>query len=189
VADWKRKDQGSSSSERARFPRKANPDQAAQPVSASPANRGDGRPYPARCNPHRHRDSLTDEQRGLATRYLPMAQAIAKRYKFRRLEEREELEATAYLALVEAAQTFDRARNVNFATFARHRIRGALRDYQRLLLSESWRGDEAQRPVFKSLGTSTEQHGRVLGIEPDRPVGPARCRALGRSARRSFPGS
>jgi len=87
------------------------------------------------------------------------------------MHESEELEATAYLALVEAAQNFDPARNVNFATFARHRIRGALRDFQRFLLSASWRGDPAQRPVFNSLGKNTERKGRVIGVEENEPVG------------------
>jgi len=170
VAKWNRKDQGSSSSERARFPRKANPDRAVQPVSSSPSGVGDGRPYPERCGPHRARHPLTDEQRGLATRYLPMARALAKRYQLN-WGEHEDFKSTAYLALVEAAQTFDPARNVNFATFARHRIRGALRDYQRLLVSESWRGDPAERPAFTSLGKDTEHKGRVIGVEPDRPIG------------------
>jgi len=140
-------------------------------VSSSPANRGDGRPYPERCNPHGNRDPLSDEQRGLATRYLPLARALVERHRISRREEREELEATAYLALVEAAQTFDPARNVNFATFARHRIRGALRDYQLLVLSANWRGDPAQRPAFKSRGRAGEGKGRVFGVEPDRPIG------------------
>jgi RNA polymerase sigma factor (sigma-70 family) len=171
VAEWKRKDQGSSSSARARFPEKANPDRAAGPVSSSPAKRTHARSYPEKCAPLRAREPLTEEQRGLATKYLPLAQTLAIRYRFQRLDEREELESTAYMALVEAALTFDPGRNVNFATFARHRIRGALRDYQRRLLSYDWRGDEAERPVFKRLGKDTEQHGRVLGIEPDRPIG------------------
>jgi len=171
VGNWKRKDEGSPRSERAGFPRKTNPDRAASSTSPSPAYRGDGLPYPERCNPKGDRSPLTDEQRGLAIRYLPLARALARGYRIGRVDELEELESTAYVALVEAAQSFDPGRNVNFATFARHRIRGALRDYQRLLLSESWRGDPTQRPVFKSLGKNSEQHGWVLGVEPDRPVG------------------
>jgi RNA polymerase sigma factor (sigma-70 family) len=136
-----------------------------------PADHGDGGPFPARSNPNGGRVPLSDDQRGLATQYLPMAQAMAKRIRFPRCQEREELESTAYLALVEAAQSYDPNRNVNFATYARHRIRGALRDYTRLVLSAGWRGDPALRPVFQRLGRDTEHHGHVLGIEPDRPVG------------------
>ncbi|MFI5456310.1 MAG: sigma-70 family RNA polymerase sigma factor [Isosphaerales bacterium] len=170
MGNWKRRDEGSPLSERAGFPRKANPDRAARSTSPSPANRGDSLPYPERRNRDVDRNPLTDEQRGLATRYMPMARTLAKRYRFR-WQEREDFEATAYLALVEAARTFDPARKVNFATYARHRIRGALQDYQRLLMSEDWRGDRAISPIFTSLGEDTEAHGKVLGIEPERPIG------------------
>ena len=46
----------------------------------------------------------------------------------------EEFESAAFLALVEAAQSFDSSRNVHFATYARHRIRGALYDVYRELI-------------------------------------------------------
>jgi RNA polymerase sigma factor (sigma-70 family) len=85
--------------------------------------------------------------------------------------EREELKSTAYMALVEAAKSFDPNRKVSFATFARHRIRGALRDYLRFVLSDSWRGRTANRPYFRTLGTQSERFGQVLGVEPDKPVG------------------
>ena len=133
--------------------------------------RGDDRPYPERCDPFG--DSSSAHRRAaLAGHAIPADGAdLAKRYRFRRIGESEELESTAYMALVEAAQTFDPQRKVGFATYARHRIRGALRDYQRLLLSAGWRGNRARRPVFQTLGNEAEQHGRVLGIAPDRPVG------------------
>jgi RNA polymerase sigma factor (sigma-70 family) len=75
------------------------------------------------------------------------------------------------MALVEAARTFDPARKVNFATYARHRIRGALRDYRRLVLADGWRGDPAHRPVFEALHGDIEKCGRVPRAEQDRPVG------------------
>jgi RNA polymerase sigma factor (sigma-70 family) len=50
----------------------------------------------------------------------------------------DDLESAAYLALVEAAQSFDGSRNVDFAAFARHRIEGALRDVRRELLERTW---------------------------------------------------
>jgi RNA polymerase sigma factor (sigma-70 family) len=114
---------------------------------------------------------LGEEQRSLATTFLPLAQTLARHYRFLGQNECEELESAAYMALVEAAQTFDPARKVNFATYARHRIRGALRDYHNHLKSANWRGDKAERPVFKSLKKESEQRGQVLGKEPDLPVG------------------
>ncbi len=117
------------------------------------------------------RPRLSEDQRGLATRYLHMAESLARAYEARQEFERDELRSTAYMALVEAARTFDPYRKVNFATFARHRIRGALRDYARFLLSENWRGLETVRPSFQGLGTNVEQHGRVVGIKGEKPVG------------------
>ncbi len=114
---------------------------------------------------------LNEDQRGLATRYLPMAESLARAFQARQKLERDELQSTAYLALVEAARTFDPYRKVNFATFARHRIRGALRDYMRFLLSENWRGTTAVRPSFQRLFQDAEQHGRVLGITGEKPLG------------------
>ena len=46
----------------------------------------------------------------------------------------DEFQSAAYLALVEAAGTFDPGRNVSFATFARHHIQGALIDLRQELL-------------------------------------------------------
>ncbi len=119
------------------------------------------------------RSGLNDDQRGLAMRYLPMAQSLANGFSLRQNVERDDLRSTAYMALVEAARTFDPVRKVNFATFARHRIRGALRDYARFLLSENWRGKEAIRPSFQSLFRRAEDHGRVLGINGEMPAGTA----------------
>ena len=122
-------------------------------------------------NPRGGRPGLSEEQRGLASRYLPLAESLASAYRARARVEREELKSTAYMALVEAARTFDPARKVNFATFARHRIRGALRDYLRYLMSSSWRGDPALRPSFQTLGTESERYGQVIGVNEDEPIG------------------
>ena len=118
-----------------------------------------------------NRTVLSDDQSGLAARYMPMADKLARNFTSRQHPEREELRSTAYMALVEAAKAFDPMRNVSFATFARHRIRGALRDYMRYLLSENWRGDEAMRPTFYSLGPHPEHAGRVLWIPEPEPIG------------------
>jgi RNA polymerase sigma factor (sigma-70 family) len=99
-----------------------------------------------------------------------LARSLAGRVKTSATE-RDELEAAAYLALVEAARSFDPARNVNFATFARFRIGGALRDCQRFRLRAGWRGHRRHAPAFQRLGSRVENHGRVLGIQPPPPVG------------------
>jgi RNA polymerase sigma factor (sigma-70 family) len=135
------------------------------------ATRGEGWPCSERCDRNRGRDPLTDEQRALATRYLPMASALAKRMDGLLPGQNDELESTAYLALVEAAQMFDPSISVNFATYARYRIRGALRDLRRLMVCACSRGDAAGFPVFQRLGSNVEKYGEVIGIKPDRPVG------------------
>jgi RNA polymerase sigma factor (sigma-70 family) len=85
--------------------------------------------------------------------------------------EQEELQSIAYLALVEAARTFDPSRNVNFATYARHRIRGALRDCRRNQVPTTWRGDRRHRAMSEKFGEHAEHHGQAVGIRPERPVG------------------
>jgi len=132
---------------------------------------GTGRNDAEICARYCDRVPLTDEQRSLAIRYLPMAQALARRAIRPVPSEDEELQSAAYMALVEAALTFDPARKVNFATYARHRIRGALRDYRRLVLADGWKGDPAHRPVFERFCGNIEEHGRVLGVEPPSPIG------------------
>jgi RNA polymerase sigma factor (sigma-70 family) len=128
-------------------------------------------PVPLRSRLHGIRAGLDDDQRGLAARYLPMAESLADGYKSRHRIEREELRSAAYLALVEAARTFDPRRRVNFATYARHRIRGALRDCVRFLLSDSWRGGRTRRPFFRSLEDESKLHGRVVGMAEPRAIG------------------
>jgi RNA polymerase sigma factor (sigma-70 family) len=100
-----------------------------------------------------------------------MAKSLANNYRPEQRVERDELRSAAYLALVQAARTFDPARKVNFATYARHRIRGALRDYLRFWLSESWRGEGSARLVCRGYGDSVELQGRVIGVEAEKPVG------------------
>jgi RNA polymerase sigma factor (sigma-70 family) len=119
----------------------------------------------------RGRTPLTDEQRELAVNYLPMARQLAHRFSTTWPAHADELQSTAYMALVEAARTFDPARNVGFSTYARHRIRGALRDCQRLLYTGGSRVANERRPVFQVLRKFDEQNGEVLGIQPDPPVG------------------
>jgi RNA polymerase sigma factor (sigma-70 family) len=142
-------------------------------TSAELANRRGGGAWPApkHARFRKFRTGLTDEQRGLASRYLPMAESLAKAYRSQQRIEREELRSTAYMALVQAARTFDPARNVSFATFARHRIRGALRDYLRCVLSESWRSENVLPPQVQCFGPESERYGRMHGLSAERPVG------------------
>jgi RNA polymerase sigma factor (sigma-70 family) len=114
---------------------------------------------------------LNEDQRGLAVRYMPMPHHLAQRLCAILPAESEELESTAYLALGEAAQSFDSSRKVGFGTFARHRIRAALRDLQRVLSFDCrpGRGEEGQ--VRAKLGRFHDRIGGRLGIEPDQPLG------------------
>jgi RNA polymerase sigma factor (sigma-70 family) len=75
---------------------------------------------------------LTRDRRDrLAVRHLPLARAIARPYRRIHPDLRHDFESAASLALLRAARSFDPGRNVRFATYARYRIVGALRDVLR----------------------------------------------------------
>jgi RNA polymerase sigma factor (sigma-70 family) len=136
----------------------------------SRSERGDCR-YPERCNPNRPRPPLDDDQRGLATQYLPLARSLARRMKDSFPDAGDEFQSAAFLALVEAAQSFDSSRRVGFASFARHRIWGALCDLRREIIRRVRpRGSESGRVVMQ-LAMGFETGGRLIGVEPDEPVG------------------
>jgi RNA polymerase sigma factor (sigma-70 family) len=117
------------------------------------------------------RSPLTEAQRDLAERYLPLARSLAKPLKRAWPEACDEFESAACLALVEAAEAYESGRGVRFATFARHRIRGALRDAQRKMIVLGWRADMAHAPQVHGLRYNSEGQGRILGAEPDPPIG------------------
>lgn len=117
------------------------------------------------------RPRLSDKQQALAEKYVPLARKLAKPLKLSWPGESEEFESAAMVALVEAAQSFDENRNVKFATYARHRIRGALRDVQRSLVVPGWRDDMENAPLLASLMADAEEYGRVVNATPDPPVG------------------
>jgi RNA polymerase sigma factor (sigma-70 family) len=162
---------GPSSAGRVSFSGTSVPSLATASADATLRPGGGAWPAPKHARFRKFRTGLTDEQRGLASRYLPMAESLAKAYRSQQRIEREELRSTAYMALVEAARTFDPARKVNFATFARHRIRGALRDYLRCVLSESWRSEKELPAVVQCFGPESERYGRMHGLSAERPVG------------------
>ena len=125
------------------------------------SNHGDGSvPCPFRIG-------LNEEERGLAVRYLPMAHQLAQRLCAVWPADRDELESTAYLALAEAAQAFDSSRKVGFGTFARHRIRAALRDLQRLLSLDCWPGRGEEGPVRRELSRFHDRVGLRLDAGAD----------------------
>jgi RNA polymerase sigma factor (sigma-70 family) len=103
-------------------------------------------------------------------RYLPLARSMAKRFKDNWAFYSDEFESAAYLALVEAAQSYDATKNVKFATYARKRILGELRDVQRGLALPGWTTNLEQAPNVLPLIPEVEERGRVLMAEPDPPV-------------------
>ena len=143
------------------FSEKTNPNRPVFGCGTTPGARGENGSYPEKCNPRARRSPLTEEQRQLVSRYLPLAKAMVRRARYPGLE-REELQSSAYMALVEAAQTFDPAKNVNFATFARLRIRGALSDFRRSWLRICRSRTGRRSPMFRRLSTHDELQGEVL---------------------------
>ncbi len=115
------------------------------------------------------RPPMTPEQQALAMDYLPLARNLAKPFKTAWAPYRDDFESAACLGLIEAAQTYDPSKRVEFPTYARRRILGELRDVKRDMQLSGWRDDETP-PKVQHLGSGTEEEGRVLGATPDRPV-------------------
>ncbi|WP_165064980.1 sigma-70 family RNA polymerase sigma factor [Paludisphaera rhizosphaerae] len=126
--------------------------------------------YPDKCRPRSTRPPLSQSQRDLAERYVPLARSQAKKFAKSCPWAYDDFRASASLALVEAAQTFDPDRGIDFATYARHRIHGALVDAQRELFSDGWRGAKELRPRFRPLD-SDENRGTFIGQHAEEPVG------------------
>jgi RNA polymerase sigma factor (sigma-70 family) len=104
---------------------------------------------------------LNDDQRDKAARFLPLARSLARPLKELFPQWKDEFESAACLALVEAARSFDPSRNIQFATFARFRIRGALVDVGRVMGLAGWEDDE-DSPGTATLTPYSEEHGNVL---------------------------
>lgn len=136
---------------------------AAECVRSTPA-------YPDKCRPRSTRPPLSQTQKDLAERYVPLARSLAKKFAKTCPTACDDFRASASLALVEAAQAFDPDRGIAFATYARHRIHGALVDAQRELFSDGWRGAKELRPRFRPLEPD-ENRGTFIGQHADEPVG------------------
>ncbi len=163
------------------FPEKANPNRPMrggmqEPLSPTDPTGGgrlpdDAGPYPEKCDPRGRRSPLTEDQSRLVVRYLPLAKGMALKMGLPK-SEREELISAAYLALVEAAQSFDAAYTVGFAAFARHRIYGALCNCRRSWLRLARRSKTARRPAFYRLDPRDATHESVLIQETEPRTGP-----------------
>jgi RNA polymerase sigma factor (sigma-70 family) len=119
-----------------------------------------------------HRLPLTDERRELARAYIPLARGLAARFKDRWPDEWEEFESDALLAVCQAAESFNPEAHVNFATFARFRILGALKDTLRRLGRQRWNVDVDGHQVC-GVGhiEDLEPIGVVLNTQPDPETG------------------
>lgn len=167
-----RRKSSSPRSEKAAYPGRTNPCRPTQARDLDrPSHPGADASYPPRCDPRKPRTPLSDEQRGLSVRYLPLARSLARQAAKNWPSSCDEFESAALLALVEAAQAFDPSRGVDFATFARFRIRGALSDVQRELFSGGWRGGTEFSPNFRPLKPNSEARGWVVGVQAEIPVG------------------
>lgn len=76
------------------------------------------------------RPPLTEVQRDLVAAHEAMPRKIAATMLLP-AHLRDEAPSAGYVGLCEAAQDFDPGRGLKFNTFARHRVRGAIRDWLR----------------------------------------------------------
>jgi RNA polymerase sigma factor (sigma-70 family) len=104
---------------------------------------------------------LTEGRRKLAAKYVPLARSLSKRLAAVRPWLSDDFASAASGALVEAAGSYDPAQGVTFATFARHRIRGALREVLRYHPRTGWRRCRGAPKVLR-LSSDLERLGRVL---------------------------
>lgn len=88
--------------------------------------------------PRAKRAELTPEQRELTEKFMPLAMSLSKLIKLKWSQHRDDIDATARLALVEAAQAYNPRRGVSFTHFARFRIIGAIRDLERYLFNKAY---------------------------------------------------
>ena len=153
------------------FPEKTNPNRPAPGPKATWGTSRDAGSYPEKCNPRARRSPLTEDQRRLVERYLPLAKSMARKMDQPNLE-LDELISAAYLGLVEAAESFDPGYNVNFATFARHRIHGALSNCRQAWFRLAIGSDGIHSPAFRRLRQRDEIVGWFVGKPVESPTDP-----------------
>ena len=120
-------------------------------------------------SPRRKRRRLTPEQQDLAARYIPLARSLSRSVKEAWPLEMEEIDSSASMALVEAAQSFDPTRNIKFGTFARIRILGALRDTVKGFYAQRYVRDMPNARTYHYV-PGMEERGLLFMTSPDAPV-------------------
>lgn len=105
---------------------------------------------------------LTDAQRALAERYIPLARKLVKPIKAMYPTRRDEFESAACLGLIQAAREFDPARGAGFATFARTHIRWAVAEVCRTSPIDGKRNDRRVFPTVVTFNPYHPQHGEKL---------------------------
>lgn len=105
-----------------------------------------------------------DERNGLAMRELPQVYYIAARISERlpRHVEMQDLVQAGVIGLLEACRNFTDAKDAQFSTFAKFRIRGAILDSLRKL---DW-GSRALRKRAREMTSSVAKLEAMLGREP-----------------------
>jgi RNA polymerase sigma factor (sigma-70 family) len=116
--------------------------------------------------------TLSEPARLLAARYMPLARKLALPFQESYPEIAEDLESAGLVALVECAGRFDAQRNVKFATYARPRIEGAIKNearawlcrkrHERQTVIETERAD----PGLEQLEQSQEIDRLIEGFKP-----------------------
>lgn len=126
-------------------------------------------PMPARLE--------TDERRRLIEEHIGLVRYIVGRVAIRLPDsvEREDLESAGIIGLIKAADRFERARGVKFATYASTLIRGEIME---LLRSRDW-APRSVRRRYRELEECIADLQRQLGRPPQEEE---ICRALGLSA-------
>jgi RNA polymerase sigma factor (sigma-70 family) len=94
-----------------------------------------------------------------------MARQLAQRSGKFWPTEHDELQSAACMALAAAARAYDPSRKVGFGSYARHRIRGALRDLQRILRSNGQR-ENVPRPSYRKLRVFDDEKAQQTSVTP-----------------------
>lgn len=118
-----------------------------------------------RVHPNR---PLTDAERALVAEHFGMALAWAMRFARRRFLRRDvgDLESAALMGLMQAAISFDPARNATFLTHARNRMNGAMLDELRSQeLTGYRRCDEGPPVIERATARLPSTHESPVGWE------------------------